>query len=497
MREGRHYLSYLPYFPAASAVFYGAMGYRGLIVLPMIAGLVAVWLTYRFLQSAAPAQAVWGAAALGLGTPLIIYSGVFWDHSLTVALAAAGLALAIGEMDGTRRPRLVALLAAGGLFGLGTWLRNEMYLLAAAGVLVWPVVASRARIRGLVALGLGAGTVTGLQWLVNLRLYGSLLGVKGQGLVTGRVSDAATAAGSSRGSAAWLLDKFGNFYYQFFSPDFYSFNMKAVGIALAMGAALLTGGFLIRAGVRRQSRWLVGAGSLLAAATVLITVSGRASISGLLPAAPFIVLLLIGGRPARWEWYVWGVAVLFAGAVVITGTHGGLQWGPRYLLPIVPPLVWLTAATLERVRRLSSAVWPATRVAAGALLAVSIAVQVAGIEFVEFSIARNARVNDALRAASGEAVVTSLEWLVLGAGALYFEKPLMYVTTVQDFESMVRHFADRRVSRWSYIPQSGGAFGHLIVERWTSGGAWRFRTAGDGLVNGIRVVTYEGVSGLP
>ena len=116
---------------------------------------------------------------------------------------------------------------------------------------------------------------------------------------------------------------------------------------------------------------------------------------------------------------------------------------------------------------------------------------------MEFALARNGRVNESLRSAPADVVVTSLEWLALGAGPIYFEKQLLYVSTVDDFRSLVDRLADKRVRRWSYIPQSGGRFGHLIVETWRREKRWRFETLSDSLVNGLRVVTYLGAPGPP
>lgn len=493
-RAGKHYLSYLPYFPAISAVFYGMLGYPGLVVLPLLAGLVATWITSRVVGQRAGDLARWATVAVGLGTPLLIYSTVFWDHSLVTALAAGALALAVAAIDEGARARLPALAAAGALLGLGTWFRNEMYLLGAAVVLIWPLAAPGQRIAGGAALAAGAAVTTGIQWMVNTRLYGSPLGYKGQDLVAGRIGDVAGAAGTNR-LTLWIADKLGNVYYQFISPDFYAFNPQAVAVGLAAACVFLLGGILIRVGVNRQSRSLVVAGGALAAVMAILTAAGRTSISGLLPAAPFVILLLLGGPRARWEWFLWGTSVMFSAAVVVTGTHGGLQWGPRYMLPIVPALVWLVAAAVDRVRVTAPAVWSAVRGVAVALAAISVLVQMAGVDIVDASIGRNVRVNESLRSAPADVVVTSLEWLVLGAGPVYFEKQLMYVENVRDFQSLVQRLADKRVIRWSYIPVSGGKFHQLVVERWTEGRPWQFRTVRDGLVNGIRVVTYEGSPG--
>jgi hypothetical protein len=174
----------------------------------------------------------------------------------------------------------------------------------------------------------------------------------------------------------------------------------------------------------------------------LAVVTGVLALSALIdfrsvPAAPFVVLALIGGRLRRWEVWLWMVCVLFSAALIVTGTHGGLQWGPRYLLPIVPPLIWLAVAALDRVSLADARVWHATRSVAMWVLGASIVIQLAGVEYVEFALSRNGRVNESLRTAPADVIVTSLEWLALGAGPIYFEKQLLYVTTIEDFRSLV------------------------------------------------------------
>lgn len=488
MRSGKHYLAYAPYFSMLAAAAYEAVGWPGLILWPSFGGILAVVVTYGVLRSRARSVALPAAVTLAVGTPLLIYSGVFWDHTLAVGLAAAALGLIVGRVQATR-PGAGGLVLAGALLGLGTWLRNEMYLLTAAATLVWLVTADR-RVSGGLALATGAVLTVGLQWMINVRLYGAPMGYKGQGLVTGRVGEA-VEAGTGR-LAPWISDKLGNFYYQLVSPNFYAFDPVSVMAGTITAALLLGAGLAVRAGIRRRVRWLVLAGGAAATATAILVTSSRTSISGLLPAMPFVILLLVGGLAAGWERYLWRVCALFAAGVIATGTHGGLQWGPRYLLPIVPPLVWLVAAVVARVRASQPDVWPSFRLAAGLLVGAGILVQVAGVEFVEFAVRRNGRVNEALRGAPAPIVVTSLEWLVLGAGPVYFEKQLMYVDSLDGFKALVARLSDRRVGRWAYVPRGGGAYRQRQVEEWTAQSEWRFRVAQDTVINGIRVVVYEG-----
>jgi hypothetical protein len=73
----------------------------------------------------------------------------------------------------------------------------------------------------------------------------------------------------------------------------------------------------------------------------------------------------------------------------------------------------------------------------------------------------------------------------------------MLVRSPEEFQALVRTLAAKRVPRWTYIPQSGGRFGARYVEDWTAKLPWRFRVAGDGVYNGIRLVTYAGSLNSP
>lgn len=496
MSAGRHYFSYPPYFPALAGVLYHGLGYPGLLVIPLAAGVAILLITAWFLGFVAPRLAAAGVVAVGLGTPLLVYSVVFWDHSLVAALGSGALAVTAMALRDDARSAGRPLAFAGALLGAGLWFRNEMYVLGVAIATGWLLWGGAERVRGAVALGTAAGLVALPALVLNTYLFGSPLGWKGRDLTTGRLQGMAEAAGGVQ-TVGWLADKLGNAYYQLLSPDFYAYNPRAVAVGVAIAAALLVGVVLLNLGRRRRSpRWLV-AGGVTVAVPVILTVSERPAVSGLLISAPVVLLSLLGTQRARWERYMWTVVVLFVGAVVVTGTHGGMQWGPRYLLPIVPALVWLAAAATERTRQAVPGLWPPLRVAVGLVLGASVLVQAAGVEHVDASLSRNVRVNAALRAAPAEIVVTGLEWLVLGAGPVYFEKRLLFVQHPELFRLLVRRFVDRRVEQWTYVPWSGPAYGAGTVQAWTATAAWRFSVVDDREVNGIRLVTYRGTSGAP
>jgi hypothetical protein len=491
-RDGRQYVSYLPYFSLASVPPYRLLGFPGLAAIPAASGLAVVWVTYRLLRRRVPALAGAGALTAGLGTPLVVYSGVFWDHALVAALSASALAALFAQVDRDRPLSAWHVAGAGALLGAGLWMRSEMYVLAAAVVCAWAYAsAPRERVRGIFFVLSGLAGPAVAVWVANLRLLGSPLGSKGHELVTTRVAGAVQAA-SIRTSPSWISEKLGNAYYQLVSPDYYAFNERAVAGGLSLAVALVLAGLLLRTGVSTRSRRTLAAGAVVALGTGVAILSGRTVISGLLPAVPLLILVLLPGGPARGERFLWATCGLFTGAVIVTGTHGGLQWGPRYLLPVVPALVWLAAFSVARARSFAPEMWPALRRVAGALAVLSVLTQASGVEQVWRATAVNARLNQWVRDLPAQVVVTPLEWVTTGAGPLYFEKSLMLVGSPEEFKALVADLARQRVKRWAYIPYSGAAFRPEVVERWTADGEWRFRTVGNRAYSSLRAVVFEG-----
>lgn len=495
-RGGRFYLSYPPYFSMLSGPLFRLLGFGGLLVIPALSVLATVWISYGVVRSRVPHLAWPSAAVLGLATPLLVYGVVFWDHSLAVLLATGALALLGGDVEeasgGTWR-----LVGAGALIGLGMWFRNEMYPLAAAIVIAW-VVAHRPAFRRVAPLAAGIAGPACAVWALNARFFGSPFGWKGHDLATTRIGGVAQASSNGvSGAAAWATDKFGNAYYQLFSPDFYAYNAPAVAWGLALAGAILLGMVLLRSGVRRRSSALALAGLTVAVGASLLVVSARTMVSGLLPAAAVVALAAFAGARARWERFLWTVIALFAVAVILTGTHGGLQWGPRYLLPVLPPLIWLAAVGVARIQSDAGELWPVLRPGLAALAVAGCVLQLSGLDQVQQAASRNARLNAWLRSVPAEVVVTPLQWLTLGSGPVYFDKKMLLVRSPEDFRELVGTLSARRVRRWTYIPFSGPAFSPMTVAGWTDGREWRFRPAEEGAFEGLRAVTYVGFSVRP
>lgn len=487
-RGGKYYLSYPPYFALLEAPFFLRLGTVGLVLIPLAAGVASAAVLYGFLLSRAPMFALLGATAFAYATPLLIYSTVFWDHTIVIALAISAVVLGIEALE---RAATYPLAGAGFLVGVGFWFRNEMYPFAAAFLAAWWWTARRDRPQRIAAFLAGLGLAAGPLWTLNARLVGSILGWKGEGAAQGRVEDTMQALTGHR-ALEWISEKLGNAYYQLISPDYYRFDPWAIVWGAVLAALLLTAAVLLRAGVsRRSERWIAG-GSLLGILAGVIIAASRTDVSGLLPSMPLVIFVALPGPLSRWERFLWVLAVVFTTEILLLGTHGGLQWGPRYLLPLFPVLVILAVAALERAMSLSPDMWPALRLSAGALVLVGALVQASGVDQVAQAIARNSRINALIRSVPSQIVATPLQWLTLGAGPLYFEKTLMLVETPDDLRTLVARLAERKVSRWTYVPLSGPLFRPQGIEQESASYSWRFRVSGDRTVDGIRFVTFTG-----
>ncbi|MDR7400486.1 MAG: hypothetical protein QN144_14415 [Armatimonadota bacterium] len=491
VRDGKVYLLYSPYFPALVAPLYWVLGRFGLVVLPLLSGLAVVSVTYLWLRRSGPGTGVLGAGLVGLGTPLVVYSVVFWDHAPVAALTTAAAWLLCRSVE----DRTGSLLAAGVVLGVATWFRNEAYLFAAAAMAAWGAVAGLGRLpRLVVGFLLGAG----LAWALNWQLYGHPLGLKG-------LAGIEAVRGRLGGAEGWLLRRVLAAYDLLISTERFVDAQAPVRVGTSAGVAtvLVLSALLFRAGAcSRSVLSLLSAGAAVATVTVWLLGTGS-EVMGLLPAVPAVALLGLWKPETAWERVVGWTAGLYVLGVLVVSSEGGLQWGPRYLLPAVPLLMWLGCVALSRWCGAVEGRLRGALVTSTALLALAgLTVQGVGVMTVRWQAQAYDRVERLLRSIDSSVVATGIEPLFRVMGYLYFERVLMTVQGPEELRQLVDLLAARQVRRWAYIPVAGPAFDARVVERWAESGRWRFRVAEDRMLHvrivqtrstsGLRVITYTG-----
>ena len=433
-------------FPLMSAPFVAAWGARGLMALPLVAWVLIGPLTARLARIVSlgvPAWAVIGASAFA--TPFVFYGLEAWEHAPAVA---AGLGAAVLIIPA--RGRMDQRVAGGVLAALSALLRPEM---AATALAVAFVAWRRQRsTRGLAAFATGIAVGLSPFVLYNLTHFGT-------------VASPHLTTNFAVVSEGWWRDR-ADYLKNWFWP-----TRTTTLIAMSL--------FLISAALTRWTRWR-SAGI----AMCLIVLSGLALEAALGHEVPenffrvfpvgLVALLPVASRtPARRDLWVL-IWVPLVGCWLTAPNDGGGQWGVRYLLALVPPmlcLAWDAVAGLGfgRRTRVAVAVW---FVLAG-LAASRSAWRDLGGSKEHYS----HLVGQTAAAAAGTTLVLTDVWWVGAAHAAGLEaRRIVYVESAVQMGAVIAAIAPAEVLVVEGTERAGAAAGGVGGR--AGGGAERFRAWG-------------------
>ncbi len=336
IQDGRIYAVYPVFFPLIATPLYRLLGYAGLYVIPLAAGLLTLVITYQIARLAGgggPSSIV----VLGLCSPLIFYSLVFWDHTLGTLLATLALLLVVSSLQ---QPKRLFLLLGGVAIGLGIWVRSELYVMAIAMPLALLLLGT-GRLTRLVWLCLGILVALVPLWLFQFIVYGDFIG-------------------PHVGHLSWLseqlpatTDRVAIVYHTLLEGN----SSPAMSFLYIM--AFAASALLVRAPRIRTSRLLIIiAFATLVLATIpnLIEASRGRPLGGLITTAPFLVFgfaTLLDSSVRRCNAFLLALSVAYIALVsLLTPVDPGLQWGARFLLPVLPPLAVLATNNFGALKTL-------------------------------------------------------------------------------------------------------------------------------------------------
>lgn len=125
----KYYITFPYTFPLITAPFYAWFGYRGLYLIPLVSCWV-IWLIF-YLDCLKLKLSNWvtslGLVCLIFSSYLTIYSAMYWEHTLAVALAFSGLSLWF--FFNREQPSKRRSIISGVLIGLSVWFRPEFICL--------------------------------------------------------------------------------------------------------------------------------------------------------------------------------------------------------------------------------------------------------------------------------------------------------------------------------------------------------------------------------
>jgi hypothetical protein len=296
---GTEYFINIPiFFSAVTALPYKLLGWHGLYVVPTVS-LWITWLVFvrtsRLLSIDETSTSV-GLFALIFAAPLTLYGSLYWEHTIGVALAFCGLSILLAPSS-TRGFWMT--LAAGLALGSSIWFRSEMYVLNAI-VLGLAGIAFLLGRRDVRPIPLAIGMATGLAVLLAFNQIA-------YGIVTGLHA------------------------LQIIEPMQIGRAENATRVFLSMALLLcLTFPLIIP----------------VFGANLPVTEDTKAQLSADAARAGNLILLMLLLFPI-------GVSFIAPSVADGAGGDGGLQWGPRFLLILIPLSCLLLAIGWQRIR-----VWP-------------------------------------------------------------------------------------------------------------------------------------------
>jgi hypothetical protein len=313
--------------PLLTAPFLALFGLRGAYVLPALGWLLTVPLTAQLARAmgarASPALLMLcGIAA----TPLVFYGLEFWEHAPALAAIVGSACLAFAPTP----PSAGRAMAAGAISGLAILLRPE----AAWCVVPLAIVLflQHRSVRRIAAFGSGAVLALLPIAAYNVLHFGNLAGPHVAGNVAMLSQD-------------WMVERVA-FFWTWLGPTRTSTWSLWGGLVAAHLLARVDPGWGLAGALSRLVSEIAG---FVAVILLLFEMgAGHEIRENLWRVFPLGVLALLPGVAStvprhRLELLV---AIPLLGVLLTAPNDGGGQWGPRYLLPIVPFLAILAIDAL-------------------------------------------------------------------------------------------------------------------------------------------------------
>ena len=462
--DGRLHFFQSPAIALLGKPFIWLMGDQGERVVPVLAGLFSVLLVAGLMRHLDLRPAWAGVLSAGLGTPLLFYSLLFWEHTLAVALGLGVVAMLLRK---TGPLPLRDGLLAGTLLGLAASMRKDLLLFAfvLGLVLVWEAL------EGMMAprrdsLASTGGSPTG-------RLAGRGPGWLGLG---GAFAAVFTLYGVSQPRAQNILPPEAALAADF-APQAY-FVTHGWGslpdFVFSPGYGIVGGALVIALGVywlahrvarpRLCETLQVGALTVigLGIASFIPQHLRNGVLHGFLSASPFLVLSLgstSGGAPgvkvlSRLTLGFLALYILGVGLLAPRGPlRGGLEWGARYMLIVFPLSTPLVVDGLRTIGERAARSWLARLhfLAALALVGLSVFIQVLGIGLIRDS----ARLHEGRRAAllglPEKIIVADVGWIASQAPEVYAAKELFLLNSRSDLPRWAAQAHAARVRQFAFV----------------------------------------------
>jgi hypothetical protein len=415
---------------------YRILGYAGLYVIPLVSGLLTLVITC-WLARLTGGSGTSSTIVLGLCSPLVFYSLVFWDHTLGTMLSTLAIVIVVKNADDARRPWLIA---GGIVLGLAIWVRSEMYVMGLVVLASLFFVSSRRFVRTL-SLCLGMLTALVPLWVFQFLVYGNSIG-------------------PHVGHFTWLAgelpitnDRTAIVYHTLLEG-----NSSAV-LSFLYIMAFVASAMLFRSSrLRRRSLLIIVNFGILAIVTIpnVLEASAGRPLGGLITTAPFLVFCfttLVNSSVGQRNRILLAIGLGYTALVcMLTPVDPGLQWGPRFLLPVFPILAVVATNNFRALRaggelrsaRLLRACFVST-------VALSLGVQIAGLRTLYIIKNRDRDLIERTAQLDAVQILSDEYGFSQYVAPLFYEKQFFYVRDQEDYQRLTETLMNQDISRYAFV----------------------------------------------
>ncbi len=437
----------LPLFSLLTAPFVSCFELRGLYILPALCGGLISIVTLRLWDGQSSRLPVWLLVAFG--SPVFIYSVIFWEHTLATALVLMGSMLAlrfnaIAHPADSRRLLLWGCVAV--LFAVGVYIRQETVLLIGALLAaIWFLTPNK---RWSIFY---TGGLMGVLLLPYVPLHRVTL--DGQALPD-NASHIFVPFAYIRGAGLQAIsDLFvGPFTHGAIDSGWFG-HVWSMAAVVAIGC-----GFFYRFVGRDTIMFVALALNAMNATFLLLIPEYYRSGHGLLFTTPWAILGLCRTREI-WNSRSYHLRVclltvligLSMYAVAILGIrgsspHGGLQWGARFALSFYPMLAILALWNWD-IRRYDNKLLAVMVM----LVLLGFGFQARGLWIIWNDKHFNGMLNETIIEVPETYILSDLNWLPLNAAPIYNQKTWFVAETPETVVAWVNRAAEKEISFFSIV----------------------------------------------
>ena len=450
--DGEIFLNITPFLPLLASWFYALLGPIGLAVVPIAGTVLTAVAVFKLADITELPRASWLFWLTAIATPMFFYTFELWDHTLAAACAAWAI---YGLSSAIIKQKLLPAFWGGIILGIGLGQRPEMYVFAiAVGVACLVISWPRWRVTAVLIGGSFLGVLP--LWILQYLWVGNPLGMA---LATnlfdyGRPESYAFDSGVIGFSRPVTIGRF----LMFIRPGDPTTFVAALSILF---------GFITIFMSLRQEKWrtsrnlYVGLLFLMIGYGIYVILALQTSaLVGLITTFPLLVLSLTfvpksvdNGRYRSIYHLVFLAAGLFLLMMLILWpASGGLQWGSRYLLPVIPLLVYLAAYGINVFSQVvDGKTQQAFRRLTVGLLCMMVFIQCSGLK-VQLDLHQEAQqIQNFVENLPSEIILTNAPFSPAHLSGID-NKTFIYVADENDLEQMVTRLANDNIQRIAVFP---------------------------------------------